>query len=563
MRGGTQARRAGGSIPLHTAKTMTKKHFFLIGISAALLLISRSTYAAEPVFIASSSLPYANVASPRTVQISVNGAQYVGVQCVAWFSPSATAHTLSFNGSPMRFVSSTITHMANEELSLWRATTSPSVSLRTIELSYSGIQQSMLECSSFSNSNMNEVSSSSVRISGGNDNRFILNGTSTMNDQRLWGVARETVGTTWTPVPTSTIEIVSGSGVGFGQGMEIPFSSVSSSYHEIRWNFAAAVNQGGIGLLLEPYQGVSGDQGYGGTPAIWFNLPTEGAVLPDFSRWEVYRNGIAEVGTIQVQYYLDQQGFTQTYIDRFVNFPPLVTANPFPLTKRYPLDLSASISSAFPTSTPWRAQVWYLSTTSTILAQSQEIHFRISRTAPIPNSSTTQIWSPNYFGSGLNGSTSPSGLSFPTSTAGYNETYCPPAEGFTDFGGGFRYGWCWFGKMFLNYEEGAFDFAKYQWTTTQSLPPFSVIFKLASSTRQGLTAASTTSPGVLRVGVFGLDRQMHYQVIASSTSLQDILVTASCNASCATERKDLTFLYETYAIWIGAAIGGWRIIMGG
>jgi len=233
--------------------------------------------AAEPEFIASSTLGYANTTSPRTATISTfSSEQYVGVFCATWFSPSGVAHTLDFDSVPMRFVSSTVVHASNESLSLWYATTTPSAFLKDIDLNFTGTQQSIMSCSSFENIYPWSVASSSVLISGGNDNRLIINGTSTVKDQRIWGVGRETLGTSWTPVPTSTIQI---STVDIMQGMEIPFSSIAESYHEIRWNLGATVNQGAMGIMLRPFS-FDPETGTSGLIFPVANSPT--STIPDW-----------------------------------------------------------------------------------------------------------------------------------------------------------------------------------------------------------------------------------------------------------------------------------------
>jgi len=283
---------------------------------------------------------------------------------------------------------------------------------------------------------------------------------------------------------------------------------------------------------------------------IEFNYPADGSTTPLFSNWIVsstargispYTIGVNWAGATstllnpQPPYSYGQDivyGLQATTTANIINYIP------------------ATIYQTSATTTKWYAQAFIQTPgpITVVLATSTIIEFTIdNRATPIVDNT------PFHPGQG-----------FLQPLGNATGTFCvaPQTSGIwdiTQIGPGIAFGLCSVAGTFFGNQTPSYQFMQTQWTAFQSVPPFNLVFGVASSAATAVSNASTSQQD-LSVN-FAIGPNSASVPVLNSSTLTRLFITSgngsnipACNSACAIAKKDTLFQYEAYVIQAGTLI---------
>lgn len=279
------------------------------------------------------------------------------------------------------------------------------------------------------------------------------------------------------------------------------------------------------------------------TGALQITFPTNNSIVPDFFAWQIERTNLVEYGDLSVEFKLNTETTNQTFIDQKIGFAPLVSANPYPLHKNFPLDLINSYSPCCTTSTPWTAQPFYRARGQ--ILSGNIINFRVDRNVAFPTGTVSFPFNPQYFGM----STTSYALFFSTSTP-FQGSICPDATGLFFNWEHITRGLCLGTRLLFSPSEFSNDLFQQNLSAFKNSPPFSVVFQNFETVISALQQTNSSTQ------VFNLSFSI--PIISSATI--PILNSSTLEKVLGKETKDLVFTYMKTFIWLTFGIAATMII---
>jgi len=264
------------------------------------------------------------------------------------------------------------------------------------------------------------------------------------------------------------------------------------------------------------------------SPTIAFYFPVQGTTTGQFTNWTVQ---IGNVDTVPPYIYGVAYSATGT--------PDL--ANPNNDGVLQPNNnviqfIPSSIVATPNSSTTYHAVAFIALPGVGVVATSTQISFTIDGNAPLVSNWYAHFVPP-----------------LSTSTA-----FCISPGNTLNIGEGIAFGVCSVAATIFGNNQPSYTFLANQWHAFQSVPPFSLVFGVQSSTIDALNAASGTAPMDLYFDAKIMGTQFHTPLLTSSTMINWFVSNDAgyvCDHVCAVAKTDVVHSYERYIIWATTGIG--------